>query len=127
MCALSGIIGERCPGGCWDDDPIANDNDGEPGPDNNPHGRHVRCVHKAVIMPDGETKLSATWYECVIREYRAPEDADPIDSAPAPASELRFTLVSNCIHHRTVVTLADSVNIDFPPGNEIDPFEPDDE
>ena len=78
-------------------------------------------------MLDGETKLSAPWYKCVIREYRAPEDADPIDSTPAPARELRFTLAHNCIHHRTIVTLADSVDIEFPPGNEIDPFVPDDE
>ena len=68
-------------------------------------------------MPDRVTVLSGEWYENAIVEGDITGDA--IESGLLLSTSPTFELRRGCIHHRTVMTLAECANIDFPPGNEV--------
>ena len=119
MCARAGRIGQRCGNLCRENDPLANEWNGRPEPNPEARRNHAFCTYKAVMMPDETTKLSAEWYEMVVVEGSTPDEGSAIDPAPLPRNVSKNILLRGSVHHRLVLSYADSENIVFPPGNEV--------
>jgi hypothetical protein len=111
-----GELGRKCHNRCRENDPLASEEDGSP-ETNVESTSSSFCTYKAIVMPDGVTVLSGAWYENAIVEGDVSGDA--IERRELLSTSPKFDLRMGCIHHRTVMSLAESANIEFPPGNEI--------
>jgi hypothetical protein len=117
MCALSGEIGQRCATGCRDGGDLSSEVDGSP-VSNDQTTSHARCIYKAMLMPDQTTVVSAPWYEGAITSTGV--EGQAIGTAWLSTRTPTFVLERGCIHHRTIMSWAESAGIDFPTGNEIE-------
>jgi hypothetical protein len=78
---------------------------------------NVPCIYKAMFLPDGRSGLSALWYEGVV--VNASVEGEAITRTRLATGAPRFTLERGCIHHRTILSLAESAGVNLPPGNEV--------
>jgi hypothetical protein len=114
---MSGRIGRRCADGCKEGDPLASEADGSPVV-NDLSSSNEPCKYKFLVMPDGRTVLAAAWYEGVITGIGA--EGRAIETVRLSHRSPIFVLERGCIHHRTIIAMAESAGIVFPDGNEID-------
>jgi hypothetical protein len=116
MCGVAGLIGQRCAAGCREDDDLASEIDGTPVPNDLNRSRD-RCLYKAMVMPDGMTVILAPWYEGLVNG--SDPEGEVIDRTRLSTRTPRVVLERGCIHHRTIMAVAESAGVVFPPGNEI--------
>ena len=118
MCGMAGRLGKICATGCQEGDDLADERTG--GPVRNDQSRsHKRCRYQAIVMPDERTVVSALWYQGVVNgtgTVGRAIDRRFVLSDRTPS----FLLERGCIHHRTILAMAESVGVNFPPGNAAD-------
>jgi hypothetical protein len=96
---------------------LASEVDGSP-VSNDQTTSQARCIYKAMLMPDETTVVSAPWYEGAITSTGV--EGQAIETTWLSKRTPTFVLEHGCIHHRTIMSWAESAGIDFPAGNEIE-------
>ena len=114
---MSGPLGRRCTTGCQEGDDLADEATGL-SVANDQTTSADRCKYAVVLMPDERTVVSALWYEGAVTGSGITGRA--IDRRMVVSSRTpKFILARGCVHHRTILAMAESAGVNFPPGNDV--------